>query len=71
MKKREIQELKNRALAELQKILHEKSESLRKLKYDLAAGKLKKVSSIKELKKDVARIKTFINLGELKEKNGK
>ncbi len=68
MKKREIQELKNRALGELEKILRDKEESLRKLKYDLVAGKLKKISSIKEFKKDIARIKTFMNL---KEKNGK
>jgi ribosomal protein L29 len=68
MKRREIQELKNRVLGELEKLVREKEESLRKLKYDLVAGKLKKVSSIKELKKDIARIKTFMNL---KEKNGK
>ncbi len=68
MKTREIQELKNRALGELEKLVIDKEESLRKLKYDLVAGKLKKVSSIRELKKDIARIKTFINM---KEKNGK
>jgi ribosomal protein L29 len=68
MKKKEIQELKNRALVELGKLLKEKEELLRKLKYDLVAGKLKKVSLIKELKKDIARIKTFINLKEKNEK---
>ncbi|MCL4437600.1 50S ribosomal protein L29 [Patescibacteria group bacterium] len=68
MKRREIQELKNRASSELEKMLREKDENLRKLKYDLVAGKLKKVSSIKELKKDIARIKTFINLANNKSK---
>lgn len=61
MKKKELQDLKNRPLLELERLLKEKQETLLKSTFDLNAGKLKKISILKELKKDIARIKNFIN----------
>jgi|YelNatPaOPRAMG01_1025707.scaffolds.fasta_scaffold11140_12 ribosomal protein L29 len=62
MKKRELQDLKHRPLADLKRLLKEKEEALLKSNFDLSAGKLKKISVLKELKKDIARIKNFINI---------
>jgi len=48
-------DLKNKTEGELQKILKEKREKLRELRFTLATGKLKNPSEIKEIKKDIAR----------------
>lgn len=61
MKKKEIQELKNKSEIELQKLLKEAREKLQALKFNLAAGKIKNVKEIKFLKKYIARILTFLN----------
>ncbi|MGC9599291.1 MAG: 50S ribosomal protein L29 [Minisyncoccia bacterium] len=61
MKKKDIQELKHRPTVELEHVVKESQETLRKLRFDLAAGKVKDISGINELKKKVARIKTFIH----------
>lgn len=61
MKKKEIQELKHRPAEELVHLIKDSNEKLRVLRFDLAAGKVKDITEIKELKKKVARIKTFIN----------
>lgn len=59
MKKREIQELKNRPVAELQKLIAEARERLRVLRFDLAAGKVKNVKDLRMLRKDIARLSTL------------
>lgn len=61
MKKKELQELKTKPLPELQQYLHDARERLRSLKFDLASGKVKNVKEIRGLRKDTARILTFIN----------
>jgi large subunit ribosomal protein L29 len=61
MKKNEIQELKMRPVEELSRMVREANERLRTLRFDLAAGKVKDESEIRELKKKVARMKTFIH----------
>lgn len=61
MKKREIQQLKTKPLPELQKKLAELRSKLWQLKVDLAQGKVKNVREIKIIKKDIARVLTFIN----------
>ena len=68
MKKREIQELKAMPAAELGKLLKEGRERLRSLKFDLAAGKVKNVGELRTLRKDLARLNTFINMSK---SNGK
>ena len=60
MKKQDIQQLKSKSQAEMQKELSESRTKLRDLKFDLAAGKVKNVSQIKKLKKVVARLSTMI-----------
>ena len=61
MKKKDIEELKHRPTEELAHLITDSNEKLRALKFDLAAGKVKDITEIKELKKKVARMKTFIN----------
>ena len=60
MKKKEIQELKNKPAAELERLVKEKNDELRVLRFDLAAGKVKDISKIRDARKTVARIQTFL-----------
>ncbi len=60
MKKKDIQELKNRPDAELARLVQDGSEELRALRFDLAAGKVKDISKIHELRKKIARAHTFM-----------
>lgn len=53
-------ELNQNKKEELQKILQDKRENLRQLKFDLASGKVKNVRSVREMKKDIARILTVL-----------
>jgi ribosomal protein L29 len=61
MKRQEFQQLKGKGEIELQKDLKTFQEKLRDLKLDLAAGKVKNIKEIKNLKKVVAKIMTLIN----------
>ena len=61
MKGQKIQELKNKSIEELQGLLGENYEKLRKLRFNLASNKLKNVREISETKKTIARILTFIH----------
>jgi len=45
---------------ELELALAEKREKLRALRFNLAAGKVKNVREIREIKKDIARILTLL-----------
>lgn len=65
MKKRLIEELKNKSVEELKRSANESYEKLRKLKFDLSSGKVKNIKEIRETKKTIARISTF--LGQVKE----
>lgn len=56
-----IAELKEKTSKALDTLLNNDREKLRKLKFDLSAGKVKNVRSIRALKKDIARIKTIIS----------
>ena len=60
MKKKEIQELKNKSLGELERIVLESGEKLRALRFDLAAGKVKNVNELRQTRRQIARAKTFI-----------
>jgi len=60
MKKNNLQELKNKVAAELQKDLAGNRERLRALKFDLAAGKVKNIKEIKTVKKTIAQILTIL-----------
>ena len=60
MKYKDIQELKAKPAAELQKLLKENRERLRVLRFDLAAGKVKNVNELHTVKKTIARVLTFL-----------
>ena len=55
-----IKELRQKSKKELQKMLIDHRERLRNLKFNLAAGKVKNIREIRELKKEVARILTLL-----------
>ncbi len=59
-------ELRQKSKEELEKILQEKREKLRELRFDLSAGKVKNVREIRMLKRDIARILTVLKELELK-----
>jgi large subunit ribosomal protein L29 len=56
-----IKELRQKTEKELKDILAENRTKLGKLKFDLASKKLKNVSEIKELRREIARILTILN----------
>ena len=60
MKKKEIQELKNKPIGELERLVIDSSEKLRALRFDLAAGKVKNVKELHHTRKTIARAKTFL-----------
>jgi len=60
MKKKDIQELKNKPDGELARLIEEKNAELRVLRFDLAAGKVKDISRIRDARKTVARMQTFL-----------
>ncbi|HEX4104305.1 MAG TPA: 50S ribosomal protein L29 [Candidatus Paceibacterota bacterium] len=60
MKKKDIQELKNRTKEELAHLVHEEQVKLRTLRFELAAGKVKDVNALRETKKKIARMNTFL-----------
>jgi large subunit ribosomal protein L29 len=65
MKSREIKDLKLKPDAELLRLIKEDGEKLRQLQFDLAAGKVKDVKVIHEVKKAIARAKTFLREREM------
>ena len=60
MKKKDFQELKNKADGELTRLIKDGNEELRALRFDLAAGKVKDISKIRSLRKNIARMNTFL-----------
>lgn len=60
MKLKERQELKIKPEAELEKMLKEQREKLRTLRFDLVAGKVKNVGELRNVRKQIARLITFI-----------
>lgn len=61
MKRDDIQKLKGESTAELEKDLVESRERLGILIFDLASGKVKNNSEIRNLKKRIARALSFMN----------
>ncbi|MDP3991043.1 MAG: 50S ribosomal protein L29 [Candidatus Nealsonbacteria bacterium] len=55
-----IQDLRQKTKQEIAKLLVDSRERLRLLRFDLAAGKVKNVREIRQLKKDIARILTLL-----------
>jgi large subunit ribosomal protein L29 len=53
-----ITEIRQKTKKELERMLFERREKLRNLRFDLASGKVKNVREIREIRKDIARILT-------------
>ena len=56
-----IKELRRKPKAELEKMLRDSRDEMRKLRFDLASGKVKNVKAIRAIKKDIARILTILH----------
>lgn len=57
----DIKEILQKNKGDLNKMLKEKREHLRQLRFDLASGKVKNIKEIREIRKDIAKILTLIN----------
>ena len=68
MTKTELQELKNKPVAELEGLLKDGRAELRNLRFDLSAGKLKNITELRKVRKNIARILTFLHDGRRTEK---
>lgn len=55
-----MSEIRQKSEKELEEILKRKRERLRELRFELAAGKVKSIKEIRIIKKDIARILTFL-----------
>lgn len=62
MKKNDIRNLKMNTADELRKLLLDLSDEIDKLKTDRFLGKIKNTNIIKNKKKDMARILTFLSM---------
>lgn len=60
MKRDEVQKIKGKSAPELEKDLAESRERLGVLIFDLASGKVKNNSDIRDLKKRIARTHSFL-----------
>ncbi|MEK7598382.1 MAG: 50S ribosomal protein L29 [Patescibacteria group bacterium] len=56
-----IKELREKNIEELKKLLAEKQESVRKLRFDISSKQIKNNHDLRNSKKDIARILTLIN----------
>jgi len=55
-----VDEIRKKTKTELGKQLLKERETLRKLRFDLASGKVKNVREIRNLRKEIARIFTIL-----------
>ena len=65
MKSKEIAELKQKTIAELDTEINKKKSELFNLRFQLATGQLQNTAAIRECKKEIARVKTIIRQREL------
>lgn len=56
-----IKEFREKNIEELKRLLAEKREMVRKLRFEIASKQIKDVRNLRNSKKDVARILTLIN----------
>ncbi len=59
-----IKELRQKSKNELEKVLRDNREKLRELRFNLATGKIKNVSQIRKIKKEISRILTILKLNK-------
>ena len=56
-----IKEFRQKSKTDLQKLLQENREKARQFRFNLAAGKVKNVREIRQIKNDIAKILTLLN----------
>ncbi len=66
MKKNDIQKLRTKSALELEEDLTVSREKLGVLGFDLASGKVKNTSEMRDLKKRIARILSFLKEKSIK-----
>ncbi len=59
------QEIRSMQAAELDKALDDAHQELFNLRFQIATGKIKNYKRVREVKKDIARIKTILRESEL------
>jgi large subunit ribosomal protein L29 len=62
MKRKDIQQLRNATPKELETRVAETRAKLRDLRFEKAVGKIKNAHELTVLKKDIARMLTFLNM---------
>jgi large subunit ribosomal protein L29 len=62
MKLKEVKELSNKTNADLKKMLNDLHANIAKVKMDLKLGRDKNTGQLKEMKRDVARVMTVLNM---------
>jgi large subunit ribosomal protein L29 len=55
-----IKELREKTESELDNLLKDKREALRRFRFEIAHGKVKNTKEAREIKKDIARIFTLL-----------
>ena len=65
MKSKEIAELKQKTIAELDTEMNKKKSELFNLRFQLATGQLQNTAAISACKRDIARVKTIIREQQL------
>lgn len=63
-----LNELKQVSKDELRQLVKGDKEKLRQMRFDLTAGKVKDVREIRQIKKEIARILTLLNVKSEQEK---
>ncbi len=58
-----ISELREKKIPELEKLLSEKRKKFQDVRFNLASGRVKNTTQMRQLKKDIARILTILNEG--------
>ncbi len=64
MNKKELNELKDKSVQELDTDLKDKKNELFNLRFQLATGQLQNTAAITDCKRDIARVKTIIRQRE-------
>ncbi len=68
MKKKDLQDLKNKTVSELEKLVEEKTREVARLRSEIALSRQKNVRSAKIARTTLARAKTIIALKAKEEK---
>lgn len=60
MKKKDLEQFKNKTIKELAEFIRTKEQDLLKSKLDLKSGRVKNVRIVKNIRRDLAQIKTIL-----------